>query len=348
LEVESTNETSSESNAIPAAITDALAGVFGSDEAEAPAKGRVDADTNLESQEEADEIEQEEAAAGHTETPESSDEDEIEEVAPEGEKPAAEQTPKLDPYLRYIAGENGWTPEKIDKLYKADPELAQQTFQSIADSYTALSRQYVQPGSPVAPGTQATTPAQTDASPTPNLDKFMADLAAFSEANGEDMGRFAKLVNDELATPLKAMIAQNVVREQELIREQSVSAFNGVRKDFGDFYGPENGNLSPGQQQARADLATLADQIRAGAKAQGRDVSIKDAISRAHAVITADIRQAAARREVASQVQKRSKQITAKPTQRRNPRTAGSRSDEAAMAAYEQAAAQIGHETADW
>jgi hypothetical protein len=84
-------------------------------------------------------------------------------------KPATD----IDPTLRYFAEQElGWAKDKIDRLVKADPEIAAETIQKIADTYTNLSRQYAT-GSQVAPGTQMQTPAQSEDAPlTPRLDKF--------------------------------------------------------------------------------------------------------------------------------------------------------------------------------
>jgi hypothetical protein len=349
-------------NEVPAAISTAFESVFSSSDAaedttapaaESTPKGNGGVNSLDGTQEERDELEQEglvtpdgnAAESEHTEQAESSD-------SAEGtgeQKPAdagAAEAPKLDPYLRYVAQESGYTPEQIERLVKADPELAVQTFQLVADQYANLSRQYASPGSQVAPGTQGQPqqPAQPTAAPTPQFDQFMAKLSDFAEANGQDMAEFARIVNDELATPFKAMAAQLAARDQAMLRQEATTAFEGVRKQFADFYGAENGTLSPGQQSARQNLAALADQIRAGAERQGRVVSVAEAIKRAHAVVTADLRQTTARRELAQQVQRRAKGITAKPTQRRNPAQAGVRSEAAAARAYEQAALQMGVE----
>lgn len=265
---------------------------------------------------------------------------ENDEAGKEGAAAEGQKAP-LDPYLRFVGVNSGLTNETIDKLFAADPETATATLSTLAESFNNLSRQYlVQPGSPVAPGTQAPEqqPAQT---PTPGFDKFMSGLAAFTEANGEDIGTFAKLVNDELVGPLKQMIAANQVREADLTRQEAVSGFEAVRKDFSDFYGPDNGTLTPGQQNARAQVAQIADQIRAGGKAQGRVVSIKDAIAKAHSIVTHDMRQQAARKEIAGQVQKRAALVTAKPTQRKT-RPTGERSDAAATAAAKQKMIELG------
>jgi hypothetical protein len=153
--------------------------------------------------EQADELDEEglteggEETDGDTETPEASaaDEDGTEEegseeaAASETDEKAADPASSLDPYLRFVAQNLGWNDAKINKLLKADPELAEQTFRSLADSYTAMSRQYAGVQAPqgtlLVPGTlnPQQPPAQaTD--PASRLDKFYSTLAAFKKPTG--------------------------------------------------------------------------------------------------------------------------------------------------------------------
>jgi hypothetical protein len=172
----------------------------------------------------------------------------------------------------------------------------------------------------------------------------MSEIAAFAEENGEGLAGFVKSLDAEVIQPFKQQMAAAAVASQQTMRTEAVNAFEAVRKDFGDFYGPADGKLSDGQSNARQQLAVLADQIRSGAAAQGKQMTPGDAIKRAHAVVTAELRASTARREVVQQVQKRAKTITAKPTQRRNPATVGDKSREAAQAAYAASAAAMGLE----
>lgn len=283
-----------------------------------------------------------------TKTEDSADEatEETDEQAetPEGIKTTAPAASAIDPFHKWAALQNGWTPEQITKLEKADPELAAQTLKNVADTYTVLSRQAL---GNVAPGTAAGTPgapgqpAPTDAFPTPKLDKIVAGLKEFSENNGEDLANFVTALTEEIVAPYKAMLAAQKVSEQAAQRHEADTTFQAVSKDFPDFYG-KDGNRNPVQQERVTGLATLANQIRAGAKAQGKSVSVENCIKQAHAVITAELRATTARKEIVSQVQKRSAQITAKPNGRRNPANLGGKSKQAAAAAFEARVAELG------
>jgi hypothetical protein len=320
------------SDAVPAAVTQAFNSIFANADGsqderdELEQEGLVTPDGNAPADEPA--TEQGELSQDDTATDEGRDSGEASKVQAKSGK--GDKAP-LDPYLRFVGQNSGLTDEQIDTAYAADPTFATATLTTLGQQYADLSRQYVTPGSPVAPGTQGgeQQPAQQPQQPTPGWDSFMSQLAAFSEANGEDMGKMAKLLNDEFVSPLRAMMAANAAREQDLARQEAAAGFETVRKSFGDFYGPENGQLSQGQIAARQQVGMMADQIRAGAKAQGRTVSIGEAISRAHAIVTHDMRQQAARRDLVAQVAKRSKAATVPPTQRKS-RPTGERSDKAA------------------
>lgn len=342
---------------VPSAVNDAFNDLFPSDFAGEESSENTAASRSIkdDEQQQRDELEQSgvvtldgnDASEEKTVLPESSEEAEPSEDAEGDEKSETatdaegQKPPGLDPFLRFVAMNNGLNAGQIDKLYAADPETAVATLTALSGSFANLSRQYLgQPGSPVAPATQATeTPASQ--SPTPGLDTFMSKLAAFTEANGEDLGQFAKLVNDEIVGPMKALQAELRVREQGMVRDEALAGFEAVREQFKDFYGPKDGTLTPGQQQARSTVANLADQIRAGAKAQGKQVGIKDALAKAHAIVTYDMQQQAARQQIVTQVQKRAKSATQPPTQRRT-KPVGKRSDSAAQDAYRQKAMELG------
>lgn len=239
----------------------------------------------------------------------------------EGEQPAESQedpTATLDPNHLFAAQQLGWTNEKIAKLAKADPELAAETLASLSDTYNTLSRQMLIPGSLVNPGTPIQQPAQAT-TPTTQLDKFYAQLQQFTEANGEDLGGFAKALNEEVIQPFKQMLAEAESARENSRRTEAQTTMKSLADKFGDFYGKGEAALTPVQQMARGQLAQVADQLRSGAQLQGRPLSITEAINRAHLIVASQYQRQAVRTEIKQNLQKRSKAITAKPTQRTNP-----------------------------
>lgn len=263
----------------------------------------------------------------------------------------------IDSLTRHIANANGYSDERIDRIHKADPELAQEIFGKLADDYTALSRQYAAgPGSQVAPVAQQAqqqTPAPAVVSPVAELAQLFTPegLSAFAEANGEELvEKFMKPLHKAVIEPMQRMQAfyegeqaKLAVREREVIATQATQTFDGLSEKFSGLYG-KGVELTRDQQGARDQVARLADAIRTGASTQGIEMSVKDALTRAHLVVSAPQAKQTARREVIESVQKRSSQITAKPTQRRTPAQSGGRSEQSAMEAYSRLATELGLE----
>lgn len=292
-----------------------------------------------------DDLDEEEVAKGEEDEAPAL-KDEAEEQAEE-EKPEADEVKAnaLDPNLRYFAAtELRWSDEKIDKLIAADPELAAETIQRFSDAYTNLSRQYLttQP-SQATPGTAPAEekPAQP-ASPTSKLDKIFANINEFAEANGEELAEFVKALKDEVIDPWRKEAAKIEARQNELNATEARTTFTALSTKFADLYGAKESARTPEQQKAVNDLAETADQLRAGAKLRGQELSIPDAINRAHLLVSHKHREAVVRNSIKEQVQKRSKGITAKPTYRRNPVTATGKSKEAAAEALTRKAAELG------
>lgn len=331
-------------NSIPDAITDKFAEVFGGKDTEGGEKDTAAqevsaADTenarirrnerNRQAKEEleTEELANEESAEGETPAGETVQEEEVE----EGKAPADEiekiEPAKLDPALRFVAQEFGWTDDKINKLVTADPELATETFSRLADLYTTSSRQLLTPGSPVAPGTQPTQNAAQSNEPLSKLDALYNNLAAFAEVNGQSLvDEFLTPLKKELIDPVRQLMAQAVVHQQELNRNEARQTMGTLEQKFGDYYGQTDKPLSPLQQKNRTLLGETADQIRTASKLQGKELSVSQALNRAHLLVTADHRERAVRSQITEQVQRRSKSITAKPSQRANPKLVAAKS----------------------
>lgn len=264
----------------------------------------------------------------------------------------------LDPVLRSIANDAGWSDAKIDRLFKADPELAIDTFNQLADQYANLSRQYLN----VAPVQQTAAafqsqPAQLQQPVKGNASELPAALTDeglknFAQVNGQETADLVKAIRDHFVARdaakedrISKFEAQIKEADARVVATEANTTIDGLRKQFPKLYGASSdpSTLTMGQYQKTVELATLADQIRAGAKAQGRNLSVADAIKRAHYIVSRDSVKAEAREEIVSQITKRSARATAKPTQRNNPAAPGNtRSDEAAVAAAAEKMAEIG------
>lgn len=289
-------------------------------------------------QEEKDELEQEGIPEdGETAAPEA--EVETEEVGETPEAEAAVESP-IDPNHRFAAQQFGWTDEQIDSFAKANPELAATTFNNLLGAFTNLSRQAM-PATAHRPPQQQTAQPQA---PISRLDTLYANLKTFAEENGDTMvEQLLKPLHEEVIIPFRQIQAELAVAKTQAVRSEVSTVVADLAKQFPTVYGTEKTTLV--QQQTRQQLYQMADQFRAGANLQGKEMSVTDALKRAHLVLTADQRIAEGRKQVVQQVQKRNKSITARPTQRRTPSAMGvSKGNDAAAEAYERRAHELGIE----
>lgn len=276
-----------------------------------------------------------------------------EEIETEKVEPAGEVQAPLHPNLRYVAQYYGLTDDEIDEQYAANPTLAERVFGKMLTAFTAQTQSRQSPPGilPVGTGPQAQAAPQPQPS---ELEKLFARQKEFSDANGEQLGQFLGHLKKELYDPfqqakaqLATMQAQYVIQQRNAIAAEATSVTNELAKQFPTVYGesPEKANLF--HQQTRQALYTTADQIRSGAYAQGKEISVANALRQAHLIVTADQRDRQVRDTVRTQVQRRSRQITARPTQRSRSSPA-SNADAAAVAAYEQRAAELGIKIGDY
>lgn len=258
----------------------------------------------------------------------------------EGDSPTPEgqeaPTIDLDPTLRRAAQQFGWDDEAIDAFVAANPEMGVATFQRLADTFGNLSSQFTGQSPQVAPApTQA--PQQAPQSPAVSgLDKLFSEegLQAFADANGDDLVEtFLKPFKSEVYEPLKAMQASAEAAERQALANEAQTAIARLGSDYASLYG--GATRTPEQQQAVNQLAAVADQLRAGARLQGQELSVTAAIDRAHLILSAEQRKADGRKEVQKSVQSRAKSLTSKPTMRRSKATEAKPGDSSAAAAVE-------------
>lgn len=279
-------------------------------------------------------------------------EDEPAEEEPEQADEEEEAAPEIDPTLKGIAIEFGWTEEQLNVLAKDNPELLEQTLQNVAVAYANLSRV-----NPAASG-PAYSPAQQQAAPAaqgqPNaLDALYTPdgLRQFAEVNGDDMvEKLLKPLGQELHE-LRAMRNEYMAEKATLAaqeRQAIASEANGVFEKLSESYSNVYGKgpvLNQAQSASRQHVAQLADQLRSGARLQGRELSVTEALKRAHLIETAELRVADGRKQVQQSVQRRSRQISARPTQRNSVNQAtGQKTESSAAEAYERRAAELGIE----
>ncbi|NIV16171.1 MAG: hypothetical protein GWN62_34405, partial [Aliifodinibius sp.] len=117
--------------------------------------------------------------------------------------------------------------------------------------------------------------------------------------------------------------------------------FTGKDLDsYKDFYGlPDEKNpydwskTTPGQAANRKAVIDEADAIITGYEFQGKQISVAEALEKAHLRVSAPIAERVIREKILSEVKKRSKGVTLKPSGRKNkaPSTIEKKSEEKAI-----------------
>jgi hypothetical protein len=326
-------------------IEQAVASTFDSDreqQEELEEEGLIGPDNpeGLEEDDSDDTEDSEEASAPQGEdeegVTEDAEEDAEEETDSTEETEADESTAEVAPNHRLAARQFGWTDDQIDAFAKANPELASQTFDQLAGMFAPLSRPLSDNPLPPQPGMQA-VPQQAAQEQNPSaLDQLYGNLEEFADNNGEDLvEKFLKPLKEEVIEPLRQMQQASEAARQQSVANEATTAIERVTGDFREMYCTD-GSRDAEQEAAVMQLALTADQLRAGADAQGRELSVSQAIEQAHLILSHGRTAEASRKQVAGKVQKRNKAITARPTKRRSPVLSGAPSEKKAAQAVQQ------------
>lgn len=257
------------------------------------------------------EPEQEPADDGES-TPESKD----------GDGEASDKPAIPDNYFR-AAAHQGWTPEKISKLYDADPEGTVDWLKKIYDDTNNLNSQFAELGRKKI----ALDQAQVDSKAKPQEAKSEIDLAKLREQYEDDpVGVMLEIVKTQAPKPQEQQVAQpaqtNRREEDMAIAQQLHTFFTAKDLDaYREFYGsPDEKNpydwsyCTPGQNANRQAVINEADAIIAGREFQGSPISVAEALEAAHLRVSAPIAERVIRERIMSQVKKRSKGVTLRPS----------------------------------
>jgi hypothetical protein len=283
----------------------------------------------------------------------------------EAGKVEPQEAPATLPHaLIQAAKRSGWTDAEVEEFAKADPDLAERTFQKLKDSSDQLSERYAAMGQgraapapqapqpPTGPGGNGHVPDPTASlvdtifDPKLQVDIPQADGSVRKGSVWEKYGPdFRKEIIDPLIGPLNELYGFVQQQRAQGMAQQIEGWHKALPKEEASLYG-QSDSVTPEQVQARTRLWTYADQIRAGAAAQGLDMSIDEALGRAHSVVSRDHLASLERKRLTAQIQTRSKQLTARPTQRHGGAGTGTRggerSDDAAMRAVARRAEELG------
>lgn len=333
-----------------------------------PASGPSAADRRRE-EEEADEheLDAQRSAAGQPGSDDDKDEDAAGEGAGSGQpvpdasaggkaspEPKGDDELTLPPALRHAARRNNWSDEEIDAFYEADPAMATMTFTNLRRSYNDLNAQFARLGASAAQGqgqTPSSAPPQAPTTATQATEQADGVLAAIY---GERLAKLRENFGDEFIEQVVEPMAQRneqayrfyQQQEQQYVGQQIGQFFKSLGSEFSDLYGTTGGNGGVTEEQLanRSALANLADQMTAGARVHGIELTVQDALERAHSLYASEHLEAIERKRLTEQVKKRNRGITQRPTQRRTAPAGqpAERSLQSAMDAYATRAAELG------
>lgn len=338
-----------------AAVNEAFANVFGADDGKpTKIKAKVkDEDEDLEddaaedegleerengdSEEADDDSDDDDIDGGETDDDEDEDEDGVEDD--EDDEDEDDPIDQIDPALLSIAELTGMSREKVTNLFKADPKGTVKALEALADSFTSTSQAFASVQSK-----DRATSAGNAPSLTAGFDKLFQNMDKLSETHGQEfVDNIMKPLKTEVLEPLKQVYAfMQEQRQQDLIRRVDRHYDTLATGAFEAFYGKSGEPLSKRQQANREQVAEWADRISVGANAQGKDISPEEALTRAHVIVTANLRNSTALKEVQSKVKKRAKGLSVKPSSRTQRSAELPRSETKAMAAYAAKLSELG------
>lgn len=251
-----------------------------------------------------------------------------------------DESSTLSPILRQAAMRARWEPEVIDQLWAENPELAERTFNQLHRSQNELSAQFARFGqqppqqqqqSQQPPRGQSVNPATAPMQSPEDVMRLMTEVyggeQAFQKLNSDWNNAVPALIQpmvQSVIVPMQQMLQQAMAfiggQERQNIAKEASMFLDGLKKEkaFGAMYGLDTKTPSPVQQQAMRGLTMTADQIRVGARAQGVQMSVSEALERAHLMFAANHYQEVERQRLTERIKKRGSNITQRPTQRRD------------------------------
>lgn len=230
-----------------------------------------------------------------------------------------DDSPILPAGHRRAALADGWTSEEIDHYLETQPEDAVAEFAGSYEKWRKEGSEWSSRGRQLKAaeqGDKTVTPSESDELPL-TLEKF--DTTALIEEHG----------NDELITaltgPLNKVIDQvnsvlgKVSASEEFVQSSTEETVSKIVQDFltgedmkpfKDVYGTKIETLSKEQVDKRMELFGEADDIIFGASAHGKKITVENALRRAHANVSRDLKDSAIRQTIRDSLGKRTKTLT--------------------------------------
>lgn len=247
------------------------------------------------------------------------------EVEPE-KKEVAEKTSTLPAGYRRAALARGWTNEEIDHYVETKPDEAMNQFQGIFSSWQEDNAKWSERGRQLVAATKEETKTETEKPPQKTEELKPLDEKALIEQYG----------NEELIKPLVSRV-NSALEENRLLKErldkvegnigQSQEAMKSAQeeatftatqnfllsdgmKQFQTIYGTEIKTLTKEQVDNRMKLFEEADVIICGALDHGQELTVEEALDRAHAHISRGQTEETIRAQIRESLQKRTKTLS--------------------------------------
>lgn len=293
------------------------------------------------------ESEREELEADDSPAPESDGQDDPASLEDEGESPtqedgqereAGEKKPSIPENVYRSVLHNGWKPEEIAEFYKANPKQAMKVFEKLHQATNDLSRQFAEIGRTRINLERKKDRPEGKKEESP---KSFIDVEAIRKQDPdnpllpivEGMNKaLTQLATREPVEPPR----QQARQQEDIALATQILAFLGSdpMKAYNDFYGPayddariptfDGHGLTPGQRANRDALLEQADAIWVGAREHGRNLTVPEALSLAHSLLTDGMRTQQVRQELVGKVKQRAKGMTLRPANSKSaPRREG-------------------------
>ena len=227
---------------------------------------------------------------------------------------------------RRSAKAQGWTDEEIDAAFLVNPDRASAMFERTHTSRTSEIATWAAIGREKREEDERKSQAAPAPEPTPILAPINANALVEEYGNPE-------FVNS-IVGPINAMIERmqpilaNAAAAQESAEQAQMVALRQVTDGFftaadmtpyKDLYGENVEALTDDQISKRKGIFEYADALIAGARAQGRTVSVPEALQLAHDSQTTPFQKTIIRDEIRTKVTKRNAGITLRPTSQSGP-----------------------------
>jgi len=226
-----------------------------------------------------------------------------------------DESPLLPSGHRRAALARGYTSEEVDHYLETKPDEAVARFEEIFNEWQTENSRWSDRGRQLhAAGQAAKEGGDKGNKSSEALPHFDAE-ALISEHGNED------LIN-ALVTPLNATIdrvnaaTERISHSEDFLRNTEQNALTITTQNFlkskemepfKDTYGTEIKDLTDEQVKNRMELFGEADILVAGAKDHGKDITVQDALERAHIIVSQGTRDEGIRQSIRKSLKKRTK-----------------------------------------